>query len=482
MIRRIVRITAVMLIAMTLIRAGIPVAEAGEWGWEAKGERPYYSIDAAYDDQKQTVTGHLSLKLPKGRSEALKELKFRLYPNAFQHWKWGAESRPSEPGWLKVTNVKVNGVKADHQTKETVLSVDLPSPLLPGKSAEVTMDYRLKLPKGGTRLNVYGNTAFLAQWYPMLAMKDAEGWHTEPYTATGDPFYTGMSDFEVTFRVPDGYQLITSARDPEDGGSSSTVTRRQANVRDFAAVITKDYERVQGKNDHGVEVNLWYLKGMEDVSQELHDAAISSMNYFSKHFGRYPYSQVDVVLGETGYGIAGMEYPGLVTSVAKIPTRKGEVPAVNVVAHELAHQWWYGAVGNNQVKEPWLDEGLTTFSEFLFMHEQMGADERDLLTKAAERSDEVYKAKGVTSVESLYKYSDPIYGLMVYARPAAMMWALMDDLGRDKVLKIMNTYYDRYRFRTATTADFIQTANEVAGKDLTPFFNRWLYFKKESPG
>ncbi|PTX64885.1 peptidase M1-like protein [Melghirimyces profundicolus] len=449
---------------------------AAERGVPDLRERPYYSIQAKYNDAASKVTGHFSVKVPV-RGEALTELYFHLYPNAFDDWKWGAESRPEEPGYLKVRDVKVDGVKARHKNKGTLLNVQLPTPVRPGETTQVEMDYVLKIPKGGMRLNRFKNTAFLAQWYPMLAVKDREGWHIDPYTSTGDPFYSRMSDFEVTFDIPEGYQLITTAQDFPDPVSSS-VTLRQANVRDFAAVITKDYEPVRGKAGK-TKVNLWYQKGMEDVAQELHDAAIAGMEFFGKYFGPYPYKEVDVVLGETGYGIAGMEYPGLVTSLDKITTRKGERPAVNVVAHELAHQWWYGVVGNNQVKEPWLDEGLTTFSEFLFMEEKMGEDERDLLVKAAERTDEINREKGITSVESLYQYSDPIYGLMVYTRPAAMMWKLVDKLGKDKVLEIMSTYYDRYRFQTATTRDFIRVASEVAGQDLEPFFDRWLYFKKD---
>ncbi|SFS81742.1 M1 family metallopeptidase [Marininema halotolerans] len=473
MLRRIVS----LVIMIALVIGMVPVSErAIAADQNVSKERPKYIIDAKYDDQQQMITGHLVLKLPVKPQEKLDKLVFRLYPNAFRDWKWGTKSRPSAPGWLTVNHVRVNGEKVAAETKETVLHVPVSKSLAAGKTAQITMDYQLKMPKGGTRLNVYGNTAFLAQWYPMLAVKDAAGWHEEPYTTTGDPFYTQMSDFKVTFHVPQGYHLITSGSDP-DGDSKGPVTIEQSNIRDFAAVISKDYERVQGKSEKGVKVNLWYLKGMEDVSQELHDAAVSAMDFFGKHFGQYPYKEVDVVLGETGYGIAGMEYPGLVTSVAKVPTQKGDTPAINVVAHELAHQWWYGVVGNDQVKEPWLDEGLTTFSEFLFMHDQMGENERDFLTKVAERSDEVYKTKGVTSVESLDKYSDPIYALMVYARPAAMMWSLMDKLGREKVMRILSTYYQRYQFRTATTHDFIQTANQVAGEDLTDFFDHWLYFK-----
>ena len=108
---------------------------------------------------------------------------------------------------------------------------------------------------------------------------------------------------------------------------------------------------------------------------------------------------------------------------------------MNVVAHELAHQWWYGVVGNNQVKEPWLDEGLTTFSELLYMHDQVGGS-AEFLVRAAKVSDEIHERRLPVT---LYKYSDSIYGLMVYTRPAAMLWELMDEIGREG-LEILRTY------------------------------------------
>lgn len=436
--------------------------------------RPAYRIKANYDEKTYTVSGRVEVTLPR-RSETWKEVYFHLYPNAFRRWQWGEQSKPKEAGYLDVSKVKVNGRKAQTHVDGTVMKVSLPQPLPPDQSARIEMDYYLKVPKGGSRLNAFGHTVFLAQWYPMLAVKDQDGWHTEPYTSVGDPFYTQMSDFEVRFRVPEGYRLITSADDRMETVKGD-VTLRQKNIRDFAAVITKDYDVIKGAAGD-VEVNLWYQKGMESEAKALHQAAVSAMNYFGSKFGPYPYREVDVVLGETGHGIAGMEYPGLVTSIPKYPTRKGERPAVNVVAHELAHQWWYGVVGNNQVKEPWLDEGLTTFSELLYMHDQVGEDQREFLARAAEVSNEIHQRQGLTSAEPLYKYSDSVYGLMVYTRPAAMLWELMDEIGKEKVMEILRTYYDRYKFQVATTRDFIRVANEVTGKDLTPFFDRWLFFK-----
>lgn len=440
-------------------------------------DRPLYQIQANYDEKKRRLTGDLAVTLPKKmRPKMMKEVYFHLYPNAFQNWKWEEEAKPKKAGYLKVSDIKVNGKEAAHHIEDTLLKVDLPVTIPSGKHVQVEMSYELQLPEGGTRLNTFKKTAFLAQWYPMLAVYDEAGWHTDPYTSLGDPFYTRMSDFEVTFDLPKGYRLITSAEDTKS--STMPVTLKQANIRDFAAVISKDYQVIEGRAGK-TKVNTFYLKGMEKVAPTLHDAAISSMKYFSEKFGPYPYREIDVVLGETGHGIAGMEYPGLVTSIPYVPTRDGQKPAINVVAHELAHQWWYGIVGNNQVKEPWLDEGLTTFSEMLFMAKQMGEDEQELLKWVVERSEEIFEKRGITSAEPLYKYSDPIYGIMVYTRPAAMMWNLMDNIGEEKVLNILRTYYDQYKYKIATTEDFIRVANQVVGKDLTPFFSRWLYFETE---
>lgn len=440
-------------------------------------KRPHYSIEANYNDRKDEVSGHVTVKVPSNYLTGEKAVYFHLYPNAFRKWRFGEESKPKKPGFIDISNVKVNGKPTNQITRETVMKIPLSEELPKDKAVTIQMDYKLQLPHGGTRLNTFKQTAFLAQWYPILAVKDQEGWHIDPYTSVGDPFYTQISDFEVVFRLPKGYRVISTAEDV-DSSSSSLIVLKQKNVRDFVAVLTKDYQVKRGKFGD-IKVNLWYQKGMDDVAQPLLKSAITSMEFFTKQFGRYPYKEVDVVLGETGFGIAGMEYPGLVTSIPKIWTEKGETPAVNVVAHELAHQWWYGVVGNNQVKEPWLDEGLTTFSEFLYMKEKMKVDDRQLLKRASTQTDQIHQSVGITSVESLYRYPDSIYGLMVYIRPAAMLFQLSDQIGKEKVLQILHTYYKKYQYRTATTEDFIRVANQVTKKDLTPFFNKWLYFKDQ---
>ena len=76
-------------------------------------------------------------------------------------------------------------------------------------------------------------------------------------------------------------------------------------------------------------------------------------------------------------------------------------------------------------------------------------------------------------LQSIYAYGD-FYGPLVYGRPAAMLWELKTIYGEEKVNKILQTYYERYKFKIATTKDFIQVTNEIIGRDMTPFFNEWF--------
>ncbi len=94
------------------------------------------------------------------------------------------------------------------------------------------------------------------------------------------------------------------------------------------------------------------------------------MKSYDQRIGAYPFSELDVVATPTSAG--GIEYPGLVViadSLYKEDTTFREV----VVAHEVAHQWWYSLVGNDQIDEPWLDEAFAQFTTALYYRDRYGA-------------------------------------------------------------------------------------------------------------
>ena len=99
-----------------------------------------------------------------------------------------------------------------------------------------------------------------------------------------------------------------------------------------------------------MRVRVHHERGVGGVGESLR-AAERAVRALGKRLGPYDSTELDVVLLRNAR-FTGMEYPELVFSV----------PVPDVVTHEVAHQWWYGLVGNNQAAEPWLDESFAQYS------------------------------------------------------------------------------------------------------------------------
>ena len=112
---------------------------------------------------------------------------------------------------------------------------------------------------------------------------------------------------------------------------------------------------VSGTSPRGVRVNVYRVGDISAASaQSMLSVAESAIDFHAQRYGAYPYGEVDVVL-DNRYWFGGMEYPGfvldLVSSVA--------------LAHELAHQWWYGIVGDDEYNSPWLDESFADYAALM---------------------------------------------------------------------------------------------------------------------
>ncbi|MGR4880435.1 M1 family aminopeptidase [Streptomyces sp. LARHCF249] len=110
----------------------------------------------------------------------------------------------------------------------------------------------------------------------------------------------------------------------------------------------------------GVKVRSHWTAGTPDAWVTAARAeAVRAIDDLRKRFGRYPYGEVDAVISDRLAPIGSMEFPCLVL-VAADETGSG-------MLHELAHQWWYGIVGNDEYASPWLDESFATYSHDLLI-------------------------------------------------------------------------------------------------------------------
>jgi aminopeptidase N len=180
------------------------------------------------------------------------------------------------------------------------------------------------------------------------------------------------------------------------------------------------------------------------------------MNTFSRSFGDFPYAEMDVVLaGFATFG--GMEYP---TVIFANPDRY-------TVSHELAHQWWYGIVGDDEFAEPWLDESFATWSQTLPFGPWVGAQ-----PMAYTRDDQF-----ITNDMQYWSDHQNLYGT-IYDGGGRLLANLADRFGLQRFLLILHHYADHHRLGVARTDDFKAAIEKAAAKhlpglDLDAYWDTW---------
>jgi len=151
---------------------------------------------------------------------------------------------------------------------------------------------------------------------------------------------------------------------------TKTLTYTAEDVHDFAWVADRRY-RVETASWAGVTIRSLYLPGDEAAGKRAARYAKEALAYFSARYGRYPYK--DFTVAETRLLGGAMEYPQLIM-VSYMFYRLPRFLTLldEVIAHETAHQWFYGMLMNDQVNEAWLDEGFATFSEISYIEQKYG--------------------------------------------------------------------------------------------------------------
>jgi hypothetical protein len=336
------------------------------------------SCPAAYrppDPQRPVVTLHFRLGAGRvdGRQrivftpdQPVEELVFRLWPNSPQTAPHGARMSVSSvrvDG--RAVRVRVERAGAPSGVDGTLMSVPLSARVEAGTSLTVDMRFGLRLPGIiADRLGHSAHTSWWASAHPMLAWERGRGWNTEvaPTTPGEGQASEAFELRELTVDVPAGDQVLATG---EPVGTTAGRPGRRVHafrarsVRDVAVAVGK--LTVQRTTAAGVPLVVGRSVdgagpgGSADIGAVLR-LAKSSVEDMSRRFGPFPYERLSLVLlpGITG----GIEYPGLIF----LGGQSNQI----IVPHEVAHEWFYGLVGDNQARDPWLDEAFATYAEALF--------------------------------------------------------------------------------------------------------------------
>ena len=224
-------------------------------------------------------------------------------------------------------------------------------------------------------------------------------------------------------------------------------------------------------------INYYGYQNDNNINSSL-EVSVKAVETFNSMFGQYPYSQLSVVKANFLHG--GMEYPNLVI----ISDDVSNEDVAYVIVHEIAHQWWYGVVGNDEYNHAWMDEGLTEYSTMLFFeeNESYGEDFDQMIDNATTNYKTFVRVyTNVTgSVDTsmdrpLSQFNtEPEYVQCTYTKGLLMFNSIRETVGDRKFFKALKDYYQDFAYKNAAPADMIASFNKSTGYDLEGFISSWL--------
>lgn len=430
-----------------------------------------YEIDLRVIDEV-SLQGQQRVLYTNRESVALEEIYFRLIPN-------------SAGGQLTVSNVAVNGqaAEATYISGNLALRAALATPLAPGQQITMTLGFASTLPReaGGNYglLGYLENTLLLDEFYPVIPAYDPSGWNAAPPPPNADASYNDASYYRVRVTAPSALTMVASGIETErqQAGDEQVVTYVAGPARDFYLAASQAFEVRLTDNVGEIRINSYALPGQEASARDALRVAAKAISIFSEQVGPYPYAELDVINSPL-VGALGIEYPGIVSINRSLYGDRGanaRTALEATVAHEVAHQWFYNTVGNDQPDEPWLDEAMAQYLTMVYYREAYGEDAarsvRGEWTGRWARVDNAEKPIGLPAGE----YSGREYGALVYGRGPLFVEALAATMGEPAWNAFLQDYYQSYKWGIATTQGYRQLAEEHCQCDLGPLFGEWVY-------
>ena len=432
-------------------------------------------------------------------------------------------------GGFKVTSVTdAEGQPLAHTINKTMMRIDLPEPLETGKSVEFNISWWYNI---NDRMQIGGRSGYeyfkeddnylytIAQFFPRMASyTDVEGWQNKQFLGRGE-FALTFGDYNVRITVPADHAVAASGilQNPkevltkeqidrletasaeydqpvmiispeealENESSRATDTRTweffAENVRDFAFASSRkfiwDAMAVKQQNSPDVMAMSMYPKEGNPLWEQYSTKVIAhTLKWYSHYTFDYPYP----VAWSIHTNRIGMEYPMICFNGGR-PESDGtysertKYGMISVIIHEVGHNYFPMIVNSDERQWTWMDEGLTTFLQFLTEQQW----ERDYPSRRGAAFKIVDYMKGdkdkispiMTNSESIWQF-----GNNAYAKPATALNILRETvMGRELFDHAFKEYANRWKFKHPSPADFFRTMEDASAVDLDWFWRGWFY-------
>ncbi len=494
----------------------------------------HYNIKAELNDSSDIITGEEELTYWNNSPYTLSHVYFHLYNNAQTKDSYLSDLYRNNHYTLKygkyrkqnlgttVNSIQSNGVNLETELDNTILRVNLNTPVKPGESVTFKINFSTYFDKETIRnrmkmFNSYGKKHYdIVHWYPRIAVIDQKFvWTTDQHM--DHEFYGDFGSYHVELTLPNNYitegtgtllnekevmpdtlrkklDISNFLKKPFNSppseiikrdGSKKTWKYAAINVHDFALTTDPNY-RIGETNWQGVRcialVQESHAAGWYNAAQYI--AKVIEIN--SSNIG--PYHHPKMVVADAS---DGMEYPMLTLCGGYDPNYR------SLFVHEMTHNWFQGMLGNNETYRAYMDEGFTQFytaDTYQYIDGPI-SNEQEVKGKYYKRftepirviDDEIYNsyyARVVTNNEEvqLNTHADDFNGGIrhgggygqSYVKTATMLKNLEYVLGRALFDKAMQHYFNQWKMCHPYPEDFRNSIIQFTGVDLNWFFDQWL--------
>jgi hypothetical protein len=439
---------------------------------EGLAENPVYHLDLTIASSLDSISGVAAIRYINQEDTPLDQLFLRLYPNI-------------TGGEMIIKELSLDGAPIDSSliAGKSALQIVLPQSLEPGIQTEIVISYDLQLPlemSGNYGLfGSFNGLLVLQEIYPILSVFDADGWDIDLPSRHGDLIHIDASFYLVRITLPSTLQVVSSGVEIDRNvqGAWQSITIAAGPARDFYLAAAEDFQPTTTSLP-GIKITSYTLPSAEsyaDTSLQITKAAISS---YSQRLVNYPYTEFDLI--STPMQALGMEYPGMTAlnvnmfdPEATISDLPGTYFLEATIAHEVAHQWFYNMVGNDQVDEPWLDEAIVQYLTGIYFLDQYGvrgySDFRQSWLDRWDRVDRQTTPIGLPAAD----YDAQAYGAVVYGRGPLFVEALAEEMGEDVFWSFLQSYINELAWKISQPESFMAMAEEFCECDLSELWETW---------
>jgi hypothetical protein len=512
-----------------------PDGAPGAAYWQQRAD---YTLKATLDTAAKRLTGTEQIRYTNNSPDTLRFVWMQLDQNLFRPGSVGsllfaAESRfggAGFPGGFDIASLTQTAAPARPAVRpanrrhpaptaaapaplrfrvdDTMMYVDLATPIPPGGSTTFDLAYAFNIPEhGADRMGRDGSLYEIAQWYPRMAVyDDIRGWNTDPYLGQGE-FYLEYGDIDYEVTLPAGYivagsgtlqnpeEVLTATQrsrlaaavksdstmaivTPEELASGAARPRtdgtltwrfRAQRVRDVAWAASPEYQWDASGWD-GILAQAYYRPSADATWKDAAKMSRYSILEYSTRWYRYAYPQISAVEGP----VSGMEYP-----MVAMEARGDDLPDLyNVVTHEIGHMWYPMMVGSNERRYAWMDEGFNTFINTFSEEDYWKRDDSNVRrneTRFVTSLDQTPTAQPIMTPANRYR-NDENLGSLAYVKPSIVLLTLRNKvLGPEVFDTAFREYTRRWVFKHPQPADFFRTIEEVSGRDLSWFWRGFFF-------